>query len=506
MNNANKRIAKNTIYLYIRMLFTTAIGLYTVRAILNLLGETDYGIYNVVGGCVTMLSFISGTLSTSSQRYFSMHIAQNNTQNLNQWFCLNINLYAIIAIACIVLLESIGLWFINTQLTIPEGRIFAANIVYQLSVLSFCIGIFQVPYMALVIAHEKMNAFAYIGVIEGIAKLVIVVILSYTYFDRLIMYGILLCLVSIAITFAYIIYCRKHFNESKYKFYWNNNKIKELASFSNWHLLGTISNVIRGQGINILLNVFFSPVVNAARAIAYQVENAVLQLNNNFFVAVKPQIYKYYSLKETENLHTLIFRSTQMSFFLTSILSLPLLFESNYVLTLWLIEVPEYAVIFTRIILVMGIIDSSNGAMICPILATGEIRNFYIATGLIYIATLPISYIALKLGAQPYVVMIIALIISIITMFVRMYFLKIQINLTISKYIKMISSIFISIIITVIPLLLISQTFDQGIVRLICSIIVSTISLIVTYYYFVITNSDRKLILSYVKNRIHFKR
>ena len=271
----NKRIVKNTLFLYFRMIVVMGIGLYTVRAILRLLGVVDYGIYNVVGGVVSMFAFLNGTLATSSQRYFSVELAKGDLKRLNQWFCLNITTFSLFILAFIVIAETVGLWFVNTQMTIPHERLFAANVVYQLSIATFCIHFFNIPYNGLIIAHEKMSAFAYISIVEAFLKLGIVFVLSIITWDKLITYGILMFLISVLITSSYIVYSRIHFQESKYQFYWNKSEMIELLGFSGWHFLGTFSIAIRSQGINILLNLFFSPAVNAARAVAFQIYHAI---------------------------------------------------------------------------------------------------------------------------------------------------------------------------------------------------------------------------------------
>lgn len=265
----NKRIAKNTLFLYLRMLVVMGIGLYTVRAILHLLGVVDYGIYNVVGGVVGMFAFLNSTLATSSQRYFSIELAKGDLDRLNKWFCLNISTFSIFIVIFVAIAETVGLWFVNTQMTIPKERMFAANVVYQLSIVSFCVSLFSIPYNALIIAHERMSAFAFISIIEALTKLAIVFILSLVSWDRLIVYGILMFFTSCAMTSSYILYNRRYFPESKFHLYWNKSEFIEIIGFSGWHFWGTFSMVIRSQGINILLNLFFNPAVNAARAVAY---------------------------------------------------------------------------------------------------------------------------------------------------------------------------------------------------------------------------------------------
>lgn len=431
----SKQIVKNTFFLYLRMIVVMGIGLYTVRAILSLLGVVDYGIFNVVGGVVALFSFINSTLTTASQRYFSIELAKGDFKKLNEWFCLNITAFSFFIIFFFIIAESIGLWFVNTQLTIPPERIYAANLVYQFSIISFCFSFISVPYNALIIAHERMSAFAYISIIEALLKLGIVFVLSVISWDRLVIYGLLTLLSTCGITLSYVFYDHRHFLESRYRLYWNKEELMELVNFSGWHLLGTFSVVVRSQGINILLNVFFNPVVNAARGVAQYVYSAVTQLSSNFFVAVKPQMYKSYALGDREGLNTLIMRSTTMCTFLVSILIFPVLANTRFVLSLWLTEIPDYAVIFTQLVLINGIIDSSSGCTIAPALATGKIGRFQMITSIPVILNLPISYIALKMGAEPTATMVVSIVLSYITVLVKAYMLKMMIGFPFWRYV-----------------------------------------------------------------------
>lgn len=431
----NKRIAKNTLFLYLRMLVVMGIGLYTVRAILHLLGVVDYGIYNVVGGVVGMFAFLNSTLATSSQRYFSIELAKGDLDRLNKWFCLNISTFSIFIVIFVAIAETVGLWFVNTQMTIPKERMFAANVVYQLSIVSFCVSLFSIPYNALIIAHERMSAFAFISIIEALTKLAIVFILSLVSWDRLIVYGILMFFTSCAMTSSYILYNRRYFPESKFHLYWNKSEFIEIIGFSGWHFWGTFSMVIRSQGINILLNLFFNPAVNAARAVAYQVYHAVVQLSENFFVAVKPQIYKAYASGDNEALFKLVLRSSILSSLLVSILVFPILSNTQYVLGLWLEDLPEYTVIFTQLVLINGLIDSTNGPLAVSVLASGKIRNYELLVATTIMMNLPISYVALKLGVAPQATMIVSICISIVTTFNRAFIMCKKLNVFLGRYV-----------------------------------------------------------------------
>lgn len=497
----NKRIAKNTLYLYLRMLFVMAIGLYTIRAILDILGVVDYGIYNVVGGVVTMFAFMNKTLSTSSQRYFSIELARGDKDRLNKWFCLNITSFLAIGIAITIFLETLGLWFLNTQMTIPEERMVAANVVYQLSIISFLFQIISVPYLALIIAHEKMNVFAYVGIIEAIGRLAIVFILMILTYDKLIIYGILILVLSVGVSMSYIAYCWKNYPESSYRLYWDTTEVKELLGFSGWHFLGTFSTTCRSQGINILLNMFFNPAVNAARAVAFQVNSHIMQLSSNFFTAIKPQIYKSYAKGEYEELFKLIMRSTVICAFLISIIAFPVLSCTTYILSLWLKEVPAYTVVFTKLALINGLIDSVNGPLIATSLATGRIRKFMVVVSSIIISNLPISYIALLIGADPAITMVISIIISAINVIVMAYLLNMIILFPWKKYLILISKITIVSVVVLFGIFFFSLDNQNDLASL-CVLVFAQIVVIVLLYGMILSRSDRQYVIKMVKNKI----
>lgn len=497
----NKRIAKNTLYLYLRMLFVMAIGLYTIRAILDILGVVDYGIYNVVGGVVTMFAFMNKTLSTSSQRYFSIELARGDKDRLNKWFCLNITSFLAIGIAITIFLETVGLWFLNTQMTIPEERMVAANVVYQLSIISFLFQIISVPYLALIIAHEKMNVFAYVGIIEAIGRLAIVFILMILTYDKLIIYGILILVLSVGVSMSYIAYCWKNYPESSYRLYWDTTEVKELLGFSGWHFLGTFSTTCRSQGINILLNMFFNPAVNAARAVAFQVNSHIMQLSSNFFTAIKPQIYKSYAKGEYEELFKLIMRSTVICAFLISIIAFPVLSCTTYILSLWLKEVPAYTVVFTKLALINGLIDSVNGPLIATSLATGRIRKFMVVVSSIIISNLPISYIALLIGADPAITMVISIIISAINVIVMAYLLNMIILFPWKKYLILISKITIVSVVVLFGIFFFSLDNQNDLASL-CVLVFAQIVVIVLLYGMILSRSDRQYVIKMVKNKI----
>ena len=501
----NKRIAKNTLYLYLRMLLVMAIGLYTVRAILDILGVVNYGIYNVVGGVVTMFAFMNRTLSTSSQRYFSVALAKNDQKDLKRVFSLNLTIFLILGLIIFLLLETVGLWFVNNKMTIPDERMVAANVVYQLSIIAMFLHIVVIPYMALVVAHEKMNVFAIIGVVEAVGKLAIVFLLTIIYFDKLIIYGILVLLLSFATTLWYVIYCLKHYPESHYRWYWNKSEAIELMGFSGWHFMGTFSTTCRSQGINILLNVFFNPAVNAARAIAFQVNTHIMQLSSNFLTAIKPQIYKSYAKGELDELYKLIMRGTIISTFLISLIAFPVLSCTSYILGLWLKEVPDYAVAFTKLALINGLIDSIMGVQIAPVLATGRIKRFYLIESSIMFSNVPISYFSLLLGCEPTITMIVSIMISCIATIVRAYLLKLMIGFPWGSFLSLISKIALASFMMFLCVDMLGRELHYNLLSAVIIMFV-IMTIVVIVYGMIISRKDRQDIIKTVKHKLYSRK
>ena len=337
----NNRIAKNTMYLYIRMALTMIVSLYTVRVVLNVLGEVDYGIYNVVGGIVVMFSFLSSTLASASQRYFAFELGRQNTQKLSNVFNLTLYLYLLVVCIVVLLSETIGLWFLNTKINIPIERMVAAKYVYQFSVFSFCYSLVMTPYQALLIAREDMNVYAFVGVLESILYLAVAFLIKAIKFDHLIIYGLLILIVRITTQSIYIIIAYKRYPESHIKWYWDSYLVKDMASYSGWNLLGAIANVARSQGINILISMFFSPAINAARGLAHQVSGTLNSFASNFYTAVRPQVTKRYAMGDENSTNSLIFSSSKFSYYLILFLAASVIVYVGPILQLWLVKVPQ---------------------------------------------------------------------------------------------------------------------------------------------------------------------
>ncbi|MDD6606472.1 MAG: lipopolysaccharide biosynthesis protein [Paraprevotella sp.] len=446
-SSANKRIAKNTLLLYVRMLFTMGISLFTSRVILQTLGVEDYGISSVVGGVISMFTFINAAMVSSTQRYLNFELVRGDANQLRSVFSTSLQIHALIALAIIVLSETVGLWFLNEKLVIPEARMTAAMWVYQCSILSCAVSIMSTPYNAVIVAHEKMSAFAYISILDVSLKLLVVYLLVVLPFDKLIILAILNLLVQLFIRYIYTLYCHRHFPESYFQLRFNKTLFKEMFGFAGWSFWGNLAAILYTQGLNMMLNIFFGPIVNAARGIAVQVQSAVQQFVGGFQTALNPQITKNYASNNLPQMHSLMFRSARFSFLLLFFLSLPVLIETNFILTLWLKTVPDDAVVFTQIMICISLIYTTANPCIIANQATGKVKIYQMVVGGILLLILPISYIVLKLGAPAYSVFIVHFCIESVAQFSRMFMLRNLIHLPLWQYMK---NIYIPIVSTVV--------------------------------------------------------
>ena len=489
--------------LYFRMLLIMGVSLFTVRVVLDTLGSVDYGLYNVVGGIVAMFSFLSGTMASASQRFFAFELGRNNILQLKKTFAMTMTIYIIIAVIILVLAETVGLWFLNHKMTIPPERMNAARWVYQFSIFSFMMTMFTIPYDAAIIAHEKMNVYAWVSIVQAILKLAIVYMLVLFSFDKLKLYAMLTFGVTTLITFVYRNYSKRKFEECHYTFYWDASLFKEIIDFSGWNLFGTMASVFKNQGINILLNVFFNPTINAARAIAYQVSTAIYQFVTNFSTAVNPQITKYYANGKKNEMLKLVFQSSKFSYFLLFIISMPLLLETEFLLSVWLKELPEYVVLFTRLVIINTLIDSLSGPLIASALATGRIKKYQIIVGGTMLFNLPVSYIFLKLGYPPQVTMYIAIIIAFINLFLRLVMLERMIQFPVKKYVSdvILKVSFSTLLAYFIPIMIV-HIFKDNIIRFFVVSILSVIIAITSIYFVGLSKSDKEVIHQIIKNRV----
>lgn len=504
--DSNKRIAKNTLMLYVRMLFTMIVSLYTSRVVLNTLGVSDYGIYNVVGGVVTMFTFLNGAMSSATQRYLNFDIGQHNSGHLKTVFRTAMQIHFLISIIVLVLGETIGLWFVCTQLNIPSGRMSAAIWVYQFSIFSCIVSIISLPYTADIIAHERMGAFAYISIFDVTMKLLIVYLLVLADFDKLKFYALLLFCVQVLDRIIYNIYCKHHFAEVNFSFCIEKPLFKEMSSFAGWSLWGNIAAVLFTQGVNILLNMFFGPVVNAARGIAVQVQGVVRGFVDNIQTAVNPQITKSYAADNLERMHKLIFASSKFCFFLLFLIVLPLSIEAKRVLTVWLKIVPDHTVWFLRLILCIMLIETLANPFVIANQATGKVKVYQAITGGILLLIIPIAYIVLKFGGDPESVFVVHLSIVIIAQVARILLMRPLIHLKIRTYIRKVIVPILAVVIVspIFPLFLYLNT-KENVSSFFGVCILCVFCTFATVYFLGVNKSERTMMIEKVRTILHKK-
>lgn len=436
-SNRTRRIAKNTLMLYVRMLFMMFMGLYTSRIVLQALGESDYGIYNVVGGVVAMFAMISGALNSAVSRFITFEMGKGSEAQLNKVYSTAVTIQLILAAVVVAIAEPVGLWFIDNEMTIDPSRIPAARMVLHFSILAFVINLMSVPQMASITAHENMSAYAAIGIMDGLLRFGTALLIRNSTHDRLVCYAILMTVTVLAVRAAYGIYCRVNFPECRYRPVFDRPLMKEMFSFAGWNFIGVTAGVLRDHGGNILVNVFSGSVaVNAARGVALQLSNAVQSFVTNFMTAVNPQITKSYAAGERDYMFSLMRKSSRMAYYLLLVIALPVLFNMEPLLALWLDEVPQMSVGFARLFLILALSESLSGPLMTGMLATGKVRNYQILVGGLIMLNFPVSYIFLKSGAAPEVTVVVAIAISQVCLFARLHMLRKAMQFPMREYLK----------------------------------------------------------------------
>ncbi|WP_291806621.1 lipopolysaccharide biosynthesis protein [Lutibacter sp.] len=467
------------------MILIILVTLYTSRVILNALGIEDYGLHNVVGGMVLMMSFLNNAMATSTQRFLNFEMGRGDIQKLNRVFSMSVNIHLIIAIVVFLLLETLGLWFVNSQLNIPPHRMEAVIWVFHFSAASLLITIAAVPYHASIIAHEKMTVFAYIGIAEALLKLLVAFLITRIEGDSLKVYALLLFGVTGIVQIMYYLYSRINFKESNYFFYWDTKLFKTLASFAGWSLFGSFSVVMKNQGVNVLLNIFFGPTVNAAKGISAQINGALSSFVQNFQTALKPQMIKSYAAGDIRYHLQLAFSGAKYSYFLLLFLSLPILLEMETILVFWLKNVPEFTTIFARLVVISALVDALSVTLVASIQATGKVKNYQIMIGSLFLVILPFSYLFFKLGFSPQSTYYVALVIFSIILVARLFLVKKQIDFAISDFLKFV--FFKALIVTIcsifLPFLVIYY-FEPGFLRFFIVVIASLVSTLFFTYFF----------------------
>jgi O-antigen/teichoic acid export membrane protein len=504
MPSNTARIAKNTLMLYFRQILIMLVSLYTVRVVLNTLGAEYYGIYNVVAGVVTMFRFLSHSMSGASQRYFSFEIGKNDFKQLKKIFSLNLTIFILISLLVLVLAETIGLWFVSNKLAIPIERKIAAQWIYQFSIVSFLFSILTTPYMAAIIAHEDMNIYAYVSIVEVTLKLGIVFILRLIAIDKLQLYGFLMCAVTIINTAIYRTICTKKYQECKFGFYFDKVLFKEITSYIGWSLFGSLTTVIRDQAVTILLNQFFNPLVIAARSIASSVNSAASSFSYNFSTALRPQIIKSYSSGQKTEMIRLISGGSKSTYFLMYLFVLPLVLEMPTVLAIWLKNVPDYAVVFTRLALIDVLINSISFPLMTAARAPGKIKIYESVLGSIQLASFFIAWIVLMLGAPAYSVMIVTICISVAMFIVRLVITGYLVGFSIRQFLyeAIVPACMVTIVSAILPVLLFT-VLQEGLLRLFIVIAVSILSVCGCMYTLGLNTAERKRINEIIINKIN---
>lgn len=492
-----KRIAKNTLMLYVRMLFGMLVSLYTSRVVLQALGVEDYGIYNVVGGVVAMFSMISSSLSSSVSRFLTFELGKGNLEGLKRVFSTSLSIHVALVLVIVLLSETLGLWFLNTHMTIPENRLYAANWVFQASVLTFVINLLSVPFSASIVSHERMSAFAYIGILDIMLRLLIVLFIAYSgwNFDRLIVYALLLVGVVCIMQAIYWNYCTRNFEECKFGLSFDVSCWKEMSSFAGWNFIGCTAGLLKEQGVNILLNLFIGPVINAARGIANTVNNVLASFSGNFMTALNPQITKSYAAGNYDYMFSLVERGSRFSYYILLLFALPMLFETEFVLTLWLKHYPAHTVNFVRLILIVTMCDILSNTLINLQVATGKIRNYQLVVGGMLLMNFPLSYFCLKMGFPPESTLIVALIVAVCCLFLRLFFLRKMVGLSMKRYLCKVCGniLFVTLVAAIIPALLFFRMSD-GWARFLIICIISILITIISIYWIGCNANERNFI------------
>lgn len=503
----NKRIAKNTILLYMRSLLVMMIAIYMSRVILNSLGVEDYGIYQVVGGMVAMFSIISSSLSSAISRYITYTIGSGDEDKLKLIFSSSKIIQ--IGISCLVLFvaEIVGLWFLRAKMQLPVERLPAAIWVLQCSILTFCVNLISVPYNACIVAHEHMNAFTYISILEAVAKLGICFLITVSPFDRLVTYSVLLSVLAIVIRYIYSIYCRRNFEESRVGFAFNQKIFREMVDFAGWNFFTNTTHIFNNQGVNMLFNVFFGVTSNAARGLSNQVEQAVMSFVNNFTVAVNPQITKSYAAGEMEGMYNLVCRGAKFSYLAMLVFAVPIILETETILNLWLTVVPANTADFIRFSLVLGMLDCLGMSSYTACMATGKIRKYALIVTPIGVLEFPLTWIAFFMGASVIYAYYIYIIVKVSVLVARLYLLRDMLGFDPKVFIK---KVYFRIIpVTMISLalpLLITCYMSASFIRLFVTTSVSVASVGIASLYVGMTRGERDVIMSKISNALTFSR
>lgn len=507
MSNVNlhsKKVAKNTLILYARMCVLMLISLFTARITLNALGINDYGINNVVGGVVTLFSLFSNSMAAATSRFISYSLGTGNQADLNKIFSTTINMHIILAVALVLVLELAGVWFLDNKMIIPSERLHAAHWVLQCSIASFAIGIMFIPYNACIIAHERMSAFAYMTILDGAFKLILAFSIYIYSGDKLILYTILALFFSCTTKSLYRMYCRKNFQECHYHWIWNQALNKKIFVFSGWNFIGAASGVLKDHGVNILLNLFCGTVVNASRGIAMQVNSVVSQFVQNFMIALNPQITKSFASGDRDYTLKLVFQGSRFSFYLLLLVSLPILMEAGILLRIWLGILPNYTILFVRLILLYNMIEALSYTMVTLMLANGRIRNYQLVVGGCQMLNFPLCYLFLYLGYSPEITLVVSMVIAVACMILRLVMLKKMVVFPVKAFVRNVLGNICKVTVAAVffPLLL-SMGMNEGWQRLFLNIPLCFVSATVSVWIIGCSKDERAYFFQLIKKKLH---
>lgn len=499
----NKRLAKNTLVLYTRTAFVMLVQLFATRIVLKALGADDFGIFNVVGGMVVLFSFISSAMATASQRFINYELGRGEINEVNRVFCASMTTQIALATILFAIIEIIGFWLLNYRLNIPADRIVASNWVFQFSMVIFFFNTIRIPYEGSIIAYENMSFYAWASVIDVLLKLIIALLLLHNHSDRLIFYGGLLMIESIVMFVVYRLYCIKKYNTCRYSFVSEKKLYKQLFSYMGWTVFGSGANILTQQGLVFLINIFYGVVVNAAFGIANQVNTAIVQFFNSFQISYRPQIVTSYAQGDIEHLNRLITLTSKFSFSLIIIPSLILIFNMPLILGLWLSDVPQYCVEFCQIIIICTIIDAITGSYNAAIMATSQIRNYQFAISLSFVFDLILSFILIKLGVLPYLVLLSRIATrGLLNMFIGLIFISQKIKFNVKLYLQEVIFPIVVIMIVLVPLLILLYWNTDGWPLLVFSIIYIVLSFGMAMYYLLLNKQEKKYLAEFVRSRI----
>ena len=502
----NKRIAKNTLMLYFRMILLMLISLYTSRVVLATLGETDYGLYSVVGGVVMMLAFLNGAMAGGTQRFLNTEMGKGSEEGLRRVFSSAVCIHILVALVVLLLAETLGLWFLNTHMTIPADRMKAANWVYQFSVAAFMVNILCVPYNASIIAHEKMSAFAYISILEAALKLLIVFLIQVLPSDKLISYAFLLFLVGIIQRIVYNVYCHRHFPETHFQRANVDVPLaKQMMAFSSWSIFGSFGYIAHTQGIAICVNLFFTPAVNAAQGLSNTINHAVTGFVANFQTALNPQIVQNYAAGRLSDMHRLIFRGCRLSFFLITLFAVPLIVEMPAVLGVWLKEVPEYTTIFARLVLAISVVNSYSGVLATSQGATGKVKVYQTTLTLTGFFHVPLTLVAFYYGGAPYVCSWIYIVIVLILQVMRIGFVSRSTHMPLQGFLlQVVLKCLLVLALAFIPALALHWAWRTGdqILPLLCKLAIAFLCTALIAFTLGLEKKEKQIILQTAKKKL----